>query len=91
MLLPATWLLGDRRARWLETTPLVRVLFITPRPSMPPGAVIMAGQKPGNGTTDYAWFVWGRGHVGGPQIGWLRRNTITTVSQTSMLAELTLS
>jgi len=57
MLLPATWLLGDRRARWLETTPLVRVLFITPRPSMPPGAVIMAGQKPGNGTTDYAWVV----------------------------------
>jgi hypothetical protein len=75
MLLPANWVQGDKRSRWLETTPLARVLFITPRPSMPPGAAIMAGQKPGNGTTDYAWFIWHRGHVGAPQIGWLRRNT----------------
>jgi hypothetical protein len=59
MLLPTIWLQGDRRSRWLETTPLKRVLFITPRPSMPPGAVIAAGQKPGNGTKDYAWLVWG--------------------------------
>jgi hypothetical protein len=48
MLLPATWLQGDKRSRWLETTALARVLFITPRPSMPPGAAVMAGQKPGN-------------------------------------------
>jgi|SRR5438876_1766334 len=78
----ATWLQGDRRSRWLATTPLARVLFITPRPSMPPA--IMAGQKPGNGTTDYGWFIWSRGHTGAPQIGWLRRNSIATVSQTSM-------
>jgi hypothetical protein len=64
MLLPAIWLLGDKRSRWLETTPLARVLFITPRPSMPPGAAIMAGQKPGNGTADYAWLIWSRGYMG---------------------------
>jgi hypothetical protein len=48
---------------------LARVLFITPRPSMPPGSTIMAGQKAGNGTTDYACFNWARGHVGPAKIG----------------------
>ena len=74
MLLPANWVQGDKRSRWLESTPLHSVLFITPRPSMPPGAAIMAGQKPGNGTTDYAWFIWERGYSGKPAIGWLRRD-----------------
>lgn len=74
MLLPANWVQGDKRSRWLATTPLLRVLFITPRPSMPPGTAIAAGQSPGNGTTDYAWFIWQRGYEGKPEIGWLRRD-----------------
>lgn len=74
MLLPANWVQGDKRSRWLASTPLYRVLFITPRPSMPPGAAIAAGQKPGNGTTDYAWFIWLRGFDEAPRIGWLRRD-----------------
>lgn len=74
MLLPANWVQGDKRARWLATTPLKRVYFIAPRPSMPPGAAILAGEKPGNGTTDYAWFVWDRSYVGAPTIGWLHRD-----------------
>lgn len=74
MLLPANWVQGDTRSRWLETTPLARVLFITPRPSMPPGTVVAAGGTPGNGTTDYAWFIWSRGHRYAPTIGWLRRD-----------------
>lgn len=74
MLLPAAWVQGDKRSRWLETTPLARVLFIAPRPSMPPGAVIAAGEKPGNGTTDFAWFIWLRGYRGAPALGWLRRD-----------------
>lgn len=73
MLLPANWARGDRRSRWLETTPLYRVWFLTPRPSMPPGHVIAAGGKPGNGTTDYAWFVWLKGFDGAPTLRWLRR------------------
>jgi hypothetical protein len=73
MLLPSKWVQGDERSRWLETTPLRRVLFLTPRPSMPPGAVILAGNKPGNGRTDYAWFVWQQGYSGQPSIGWIRR------------------
>ena len=73
MLLPSKWVQGDRRSRWLEATPLKRVLFLTPRPSMPPGAVILAGIEPGNGTVDYAWFVWEQGYQGRPIVGWLRR------------------
>lgn len=74
MLLPANWVQGDKRSRWLEKTPLERVWFITPRPSMPPGPVVAAGVAPGNGTTDYAWFVWRHGYYGRSEIGWLRRN-----------------
>jgi hypothetical protein len=73
MLLPAAWVQGDERSRWLETTPLRRVYFITPRPSMPPGPAILAGQKPGNGTSDFAWFVWRQGYMDAPEIKWLRR------------------
>lgn len=42
--------------------------------AMPPGHVIDAGQKPGNGTTDYAWFIWQIDYDGKPEIGWLRRD-----------------
>jgi len=45
-------------ARWLDNTPLVRVYFLTPRPSMPPGHVIAAGKKPSGGRQDFVWLVW---------------------------------
>ena len=80
LLLPANWVQGDKRSRWLETTPLRRVLFLTPRPSMPPGAVVVSGGRPGNGTTDYAWFIWDNEGTEplfrerqAPEIGWCRR------------------
>ena len=73
MLLPSTWSCGDARSRWLQSTPLLRKLDITPRPSMPPGAVIEAGQPAGNGTKDFAFYVWLRGYNGAPSYGWLRR------------------
>lgn len=74
MLLPANWVQGDKRGRWLAGSPLRRVWFISPRPSMPPGAAIAAGERPGNGTTDYAWFVWLKGYDGYPEIRWLHRD-----------------
>lgn len=73
LLLPANWVQGDGRSRWLEKTPLRRVWFLSPRPSMPPGAVLAAGMKPGNGTTDYAWFVWQHDYDGRPEVRWLRK------------------
>lgn len=74
LLMPSNWVQGDKRSRWLETTPLARIYYISPRPSMPPGPALEAGMKPGNGTTDYAWFIWEHGHTGGPVTRWLRRN-----------------
>ena len=76
MLLPATWHFGARRSAWLATTPLYKVLALTPRPSMPPGAVILAGEEPGGGTKDFAFYVWKLGHVGSWTGGWLNRDTL---------------
>ena len=73
MLLPTKWVQGDKRSRWLETTPLRRVLFLAPRPSMPPGPVIEAGISPGGGKEDFAWFIWHIGFDGKPECGWLRK------------------
>lgn len=75
LLLPTKWMNGAKRGAWLETTPLRRVWLLGPRPSMPPGPVIEAGIAPGNGTTDFAWFVWERGYEGRPELHWLRRNS----------------
>lgn len=61
-------------ARWLQETPLARIWLLTPRPSMPPGHTITAGQKPGGGTQDFAWLVWEQGYRGKPELGWLHRD-----------------
>lgn len=74
MLLPLTWLAGAKRARWLRDTPLKHILVLTPRPSMPPGVAIEAGEKPGGGTVDFAWIVWDGDYVDAPQFGWLNRD-----------------
>jgi hypothetical protein len=68
------WLLRRlNAARWLVNTPLARVYLLTPRPSMPPGHVILAGEKPGGGTQDFAWLIFEHGHVGSPELHWLQR------------------
>lgn len=74
LILPATWRCGDKRSRWLETTPLAEVLDITPRPSMPPGPVIEAGEEAGGGTKDFSVYVWRHGHEGAYRGGWLRKH-----------------
>jgi len=61
-------------ARWLEETPLAAVYYLTPRPSMPPGHVIAAGQKPGGGKQDFCWLVFDHAHTGAPVMKWLRRD-----------------
>ena len=62
-------------ARWLQDMPLRRVWLLTPRPSMPPGSVIMAGEKPGGGKMDFCWLVFGPG-TGAPEIRWLHRDGV---------------
>ncbi len=61
-------------ARWLAGTPLARIWLLTPRPSMPPGHTITAGQKPGGGTQDFCWLVWEQGYRGKPELGWMHRD-----------------
>jgi hypothetical protein len=41
--------------------PLYREYRVGPRPSMPPGRVIVAGEKPGTETSEFSWFVWLKG------------------------------
>lgn len=78
MLLPAVWVQGQTRSRWLQKSPLRRVWFLAPRPSMPPGPFLATGQKIGQGVQDFAWFVWLRGYDGHPEIRWLRRDDAIT-------------
>lgn len=73
VLLRCQWANAGARSRWLESLPLRWVLMLTPRPSMPPGAVIEAGINPSGGLQDYAWFVFERGFTGEPTFGWARR------------------
>ena len=78
MLLPALWMTGQKRASWLKGSDLRRVDILTPRPSMPPGHVIEAGQNPTGGKKDFAWFVWdalssNRGEPY-PELRWLDRD-----------------
>ena len=61
-------------ARWLEKLPLERVWLLTPRPSMPPGSWIAAGNKPGGGTQDFCWLVARAGYTGAPELKWLHRD-----------------
>jgi hypothetical protein len=61
-------------AHWLRGTPLARVWLMTPRPSMPPGHTITAGEKPGGGKMDFCWLVWTKGRVGPASLQWLRRD-----------------
>jgi hypothetical protein len=61
-------------AHWLLVTPLRRIWFLTPRPSMPPGHVITNGGKVTGGKTDYAWVVLEHGFRGAPEVKWMHRD-----------------
>ena len=74
-ILPIVWMAGfSSKRNWMPSSPLRYVLPISPRPSMPPGAVIQAGVKPGNGTKDFAWFVWQSGYNSAPEVKFLNTN-----------------
>lgn len=76
MLLPIVWMAGFSSKRdWLPNSPLFKILPMSPRPSMPPGQVLAAGERPGNGTKDFAWFVWKIGYTGAPEVHFLNTKT----------------
>lgn len=59
---------------WLEPLPLKRVYLLRPRPSMPPGRYIKAGNKPQGGRVDYCWLVFEHGCSEDPKLKWLYRD-----------------
>lgn len=80
MLLPTVWANSAKTSAWLETTPLLREYRIGPRPSMPPGQVILRGEKPQGGRVDFSWFVWLRGFDGHATVHGMRREPIARVA-----------
>lgn len=87
MLLPLVWLSGFSTKRdWLPTSPLYKFYPISPRPSMPPGRVIEEGIKPGNGTKDFAWFVWMKGYNGEPTVQFMNTKQLIAQSMNDQLS-----
>lgn len=71
-ILPIVWLTGfSTKRNWLPISPLRKVFPLSPRPSMPPGRVIEAGERPGNGTKDYCWLLWQVGYTGSAEVVFL--------------------
>jgi hypothetical protein len=61
--------------RWLQRLPLETVYLLTPRPSMPPGSWIAAGNIPGGGSQDFCWLVFNhRMTATAPRLRWLHRD-----------------
>lgn len=79
LLLPLTFLEGQRRAQWLESSPLARVWIFPWRISMPPGELLTTGQvEPAGGKKAFAWFVWEIGWQGPAQVRFLKKPTAAT-------------
>jgi hypothetical protein len=64
-------------ARWLQRLPLETVYLLTPRPSMPPGKWIAAGNAPGGGTQDFVALVFNkdRSPRQEPKMKWLTKSS----------------
>lgn len=60
-------------AHWLRDLPLVKIWYLTPRPSMLPGHLILAGEKAEGGQHEFCWLVFERGRIPEPP-GWLHRD-----------------
>ncbi|MDE2469414.1 MAG: hypothetical protein KGL35_11875 [Bradyrhizobium sp.] len=58
---------GAERGKLFDRTPLARVWVSRRRISMPPGG---SDIKASGGSIAYAWFVWERGYIGAPALGW---------------------
>lgn len=63
---------------WLERTPLKYQIYMTPRPSIPPGQVYeeleAQGKEPSGGQQDFVWLLWDHAHRGDPVTKWLHRD-----------------
>lgn len=69
MLCRLSWLEGQARRRLFVGTPLARVWVFSTRLRMQRGRQMEPGES--GGMIAFAWYVWERGHVGAPALGWL--------------------
>lgn len=64
--------------KWLKATPLYRIWYLTPRPSMPPGHEYLRlqalGKEASGGKQDFAVLVWLQGYEGAASADWLHRD-----------------
>jgi hypothetical protein len=76
MLIPVRRL--SAAGKWLNRLPLQDVVFLSPRPSMPPASYLAAGNRPGNGREDFAWLIFSKATAatagGRPHTRWLYRD-----------------
>lgn len=66
---------GAERANGLYSDfPPHRIWIVTPRVSCPPGSYLAAGNKAGNGSSDWVWMVWDRlsPPPSAPELRWLK-------------------
>jgi hypothetical protein len=58
----------DRPGPLVAEQPLIRVRYLTARPSMPPGSVyadlLQAGKRPSGGKQDFCWLIFEKAHRG---------------------------
>ncbi len=67
MLLKLNFLEGQKRFSFFQSTPLKNIYVFSKRLSFDKGNE----KGKGNGLLAYAWYVWEKGYVGRPQIGWI--------------------
>lgn len=63
------WLEGQKRAAFLERSPLARIHVFRNRICMPPGEKKDLPAK--GGFIAYAWFVWDKSHTGPATVHWI--------------------
>lgn len=66
---------GERANGLFAEHPPHRIWIVTPRVSCPPGEYLEAGNRAGNGSSDWCWLVWDltAPRAALPQLGWLRK------------------
>lgn len=65
---------SQRRHSLFAEHPPARLLFLSTRPSCPPGDMLRNGEiEAKGGAMDYLWMVWDRAHSGPTECGWLLR------------------
>lgn len=61
VLVPITFLASQARREFFQTAPGLQILFLSERPSMPPGTTLEPGQEGKGGKRDYCWLVFRKG------------------------------